>query len=69
MNLELQEWLALAIVIAVTGYALWQRRTHNRSKGCNDCSLAQCRPSATGKPRMTGVNPDPYRPQLYRPLD
>ena len=70
MNLVLQEYLALLCVFTVAGVALWRRWTNNRAKGCTDCSVAKCRPSEGGmRVGSSGVKPDPYRPQLQRPVD
>jgi len=69
MSPELQEWLALAIVIGVAGAALWRHRTNKKSKGCSACAVAQCRPAGGGQRLAVGVNTDPYHPQLSRPED
>ena len=69
MSLDLQEYLALLCVLAVTGIALWRRRTYKKSRGCTNCAVAQCDPAGGGKRPVAGGNADPYRPQLFRPVD
>lgn len=69
MSLDLQEWLALAIVIMVASVALWRRWTHKKASACNDCAIGSCGPDSGGPPLPIGVKTDPYRPRLIRPKD
>jgi len=69
MSPELQEWLALAIVMVVIGAALWRRWTRKKASGCNDCASSNCRPNNAGPPLPIGAKTDPYRPRLIRPED
>lgn len=69
MSPELQEWLALAIVIMVTGVALWRRWTRKKASACNDCAIGSCGPDKSGSPLPISGKTDPYRPRLIRPQD
>ena len=69
MSLDLQEYLALVCVAAATGIALWRRWTNKKSRDCNNCGVAQCYPAGGGKRPVVSVDGDPYRPQLFRPVD